>query len=204
MGLFLAAFLQVSAQDSPKKVPAGAAIPASFPWKAFDVLPKTPKASTAGTGPATVKSSRTDPNLVWVDSQVVWEEIRNVFAPQSTTLLKRQQQISTSQVDSATRFPTITGIISNKNGKNRAILDGMVVQPGDRLKEFLIKQISKDRVTLQGEETYALELKPHQIPAIKIFLIPAPGKGDQEIALSTASETAVQNEGKEKKPNVKP
>lgn len=181
LGIFLATFLQVDAQAPSPKPSAESAIPAK----------------------ATVKNSPPDSNLVWADSQVVWEEIRNLFAPQSTMLLKRQQQIS-SQVDSMTRFPTITGIISSKEGGNRAILDGMIVRPGDRLKDFLVKQITSDRVILQGEETYALVLKPHQTPAIKIFLIPASGKGGQEIVINLASETAVQHEGKERKSNVEP
>jgi len=177
LGIFLASFLRVDAQAPSPKHPAEAANST-----------KTP-----------VKNSTADSNLVWVDSQVVWEEIRNPFTPQATMALNRQLQ-----VDSATSFPAITGIISSKEAGNRAILDGMVVRPGDRLKNFLVKEITKDKIILQGDETYALVLKPHQTPAIKIFLIPASGKGAQEIVLKTASETTVQNEGKEKQSNVEP
>jgi len=186
LGIFLVALLRVDAQDSSPKPSGEGGVPTKAP----------------------VKNSSADSNLVWVDSQVAWEEIRNLFAPQQATILLKQQQQQqqqlSSKVDSMTRFPTISGIISSKAGGNRAILDGMVVRPGDQLKSFLVKQITNDRVILQGEETYALVLKPHQIPSIKIFLIPASGKEAKEIVVNLASETAGQHEGKEKTPNVKP
>jgi len=184
LGIFLIALPQGNAQDSFSKSSAGGAVSTKAP----------------------VKTSSPDPTLIWADRQVVWEDIRNLFAPQQATILlkQHQQQQLSSKVDSTTRFPAITGIISSKGSGNRAILDGMVVRPGDRLHNFLVKQITNDRVVLQGEETYALVLKPHQTPSIKIFLIPASGKNAREIVVNLASETADQHEGKEKTPNVKP
>jgi hypothetical protein len=181
----------------------------NIPQNAFDILKNDAKKP-----PNLTKRRRAEADdMQQVGEQIAWEEIRNLFVPLRSGVEVRRQQETAANVDSSTRFPIITGIVTTKNGENRAILDGASVKAGERLKDFVVTKITRERVTLEGDETYILELRPHQIPAVKIFLVPDSGSGENEIALNpvtsssgepTSSDPAAPKpEGKETTSHVK-
>lgn len=158
---------------------------------AFDIFqsePQKPERKTSTSTPSP-RRARAERDIQQVGEQVVWEEVRNLFMPQRSSIEFRRQQEAAANVDSSTRFPVISGIVTDSNGDNMAVLDGENKRVGERLKDFVVQKITRDRVTLEGDETYILELKPHQNPAVKIFLVPA-GSGEDEIILTTTTANA--------------
>lgn len=184
----------------------------NIPQNAFDILKDDAKDAKKTSN--LNKRRRAEANdMQQVGEQIAWEEIRNLFVPLKSGIEIRRHQETAANVDNSTRFPIITGIVTTKNGENRAILDGASVKAGERLKDFIVTKITRDRVTIEGDETYILELRPHQVPAVKIFLVPDSGSGEGEIALNpvtsssgepTSSDPAApQPEGKETTSHVK-
>lgn len=171
-------------------VPGGAqkARVRNIPQNAFDIFKQEPKTTDKKTTNLS-KRARAEKEMQQVGEQIVWEEIRNLFVPQRSNIEVRRQQEAAANIDSSTRFPVVTGIITDKDGDNRAILDGVSMKVGERLKDFIVKRITRDRVTLEGEDTYILELKPHQTPAVKIFMVPY-GSEEGEIILTTTTSSS--------------
>ncbi|MFZ4773717.1 MAG: hypothetical protein ACOYM3_00045 [Terrimicrobiaceae bacterium] len=180
LGIYSAALLQVGAQDS---------------------LVKLSTESVTSSDKDTVKDSQLDTNILLVDDkkEVVWDEVRNLFAPKGAESMPSQgeQQPSSKNKDTAASASDeirIIGIISGKDSKkNRAIINGMVVQRGDRLNDFLVEEITSATVTFRkGGKPDIRKFKPYQNPARQNIPDSGPQKGSQGKGR------------KEIKPNVKP
>lgn len=182
----------------------------SIPQNAFDILKSDTQATKKPS--SLTKRNRGEQDMQQTGEQIAWEEVRNLFVPQRSNIEVRRQQEAAATIDSSTQFPAITGIITTKDGENQAILDGANVKVGERLKNFIVTKITHERVTIEGDETYILELRAHQVPAVKIFLVPDPGSGEDEIPLTPVSGSSSepisldpatqQSEGKGKKPHA--
>ncbi len=57
----------------------------------------------------------------------------------------------------------LEGIVADKNGKNMAIINSMVITVNDRIGLYVVEKIEVDRVMLiKGQERYILKLKKEE------------------------------------------
>lgn len=57
----------------------------------------------------------------------------------------------------------LEGIVADKNGKNIAIINSMVITVNDRIGLYVVEKIETDRVMLiKGQERYILKLKKEE------------------------------------------
>lgn len=67
-------------------------------------------------------------------------------------LINREADVTASEMN-------LEGIIFDKSGKSLAIINGQVLKISDKIGNYTVSSIEKQKVTLQGDEEIILELK---------------------------------------------
>lgn len=67
-------------------------------------------------------------------------------------LINREAEVVPSEMN-------LEGIIFDESGKSLSIINGMVLKEGDKISSYTITKIEKQKVILQGDEEFILELR---------------------------------------------